>query len=207
MFFKNCLPFLTLLAGRLVVFLTPMPRYLYTPPAVRTRSTLPTDVRPGSRRTSGKPWLTAKTTTRTFFSPAGCADSQSEIRVSVFRSRTRTVPDYGMKILSTPPTRGTRGFADRMRKKPETTSGTKRAGSTLGSTGKKPRMEVPRPQWVVESWAATARQDGGRSGLDRGRGMGRARGMSRGRGWPRGRGGGGDKGRGAGSGRGRGSYF
>ncbi len=29
MFFKNCLPFLTLLAGRLVVFLTPMPRYLY----------------------------------------------------------------------------------------------------------------------------------------------------------------------------------
>jgi hypothetical protein len=29
MFFKNCLPFLTLLAGRLVVFLTPMPRFLY----------------------------------------------------------------------------------------------------------------------------------------------------------------------------------
>jgi hypothetical protein len=29
MFFKNCLPFLTLLAGRLVIFLTPLPRYLY----------------------------------------------------------------------------------------------------------------------------------------------------------------------------------
>jgi hypothetical protein len=30
MFFKNCLPFLTLLAGRLVLFLTPLPRYMYT---------------------------------------------------------------------------------------------------------------------------------------------------------------------------------
>jgi hypothetical protein len=30
MFFKNCLPFLTLLAGRLVLFLTPLPRYVYT---------------------------------------------------------------------------------------------------------------------------------------------------------------------------------
>jgi hypothetical protein len=30
MFFKNCLPFLTLLAGRLVIFLTPLPRYLYS---------------------------------------------------------------------------------------------------------------------------------------------------------------------------------
>ncbi len=50
-------------------------------------------------------------------------------------------------------------------------AGTKRAGSSLGSAGKKPRVEVPRPQWVVESCAATARQDGGRSGFDRGRGM------------------------------------
>jgi hypothetical protein len=89
--------------------------------------------------------------------------------------------------------------ADRMRKKPETTAGTKRAGSSLGSTGKKPRIEVPRPQGVVESCAATARQDGGRSGLDQGRGM------SRGRGRPRGIGG--DRGRGAGSGRGHGSYY
>jgi hypothetical protein len=56
--------------------------------------------------------------------------------------------------------------ADRLRKKPTSTAGTKRAGSSLRSVGKKPRVDVPRPQWVVESCVATARQDGGRSGFD-----------------------------------------
>jgi hypothetical protein len=45
-------------------------------------------------------------------------------------------------------------------KKPVSTAGTKRAGSSLGSAGKKPRVEVPRPQWVVES---CARQPPGRT--------------------------------------------
>ncbi len=50
--------------------------------------------------------------------------------------------------------------ADRLRKKPSSSVGTKRAGSTLRSASKEARMEVPRPHWVAETCAATSRQNG-----------------------------------------------
>jgi hypothetical protein len=53
----------------------------------------------------------------------------------------------------------------------------KRAGSILEAASKRPRHEVPRPNWVAETCAATSRQDGVRRGGDRGhppfRGRGR----------------------------------
>jgi hypothetical protein len=60
----------------------------------------------------------------------------------------------------------------------------KRAGSVLEAASMRPRQEVPRPNWVAETCAATSRQDGIRRGGDRGRPPFR----DRGRGWVRGRG-------------------
>jgi hypothetical protein len=98
--------------------------------------------------------------------------------------------------------------ADRLRNK---AGGKKRAGSVLEAASKRPRHEVPRPNWVAETCAATSRQDGVRRGGDRGRPPFRGRG--RGRGWVRGRGdnhGGGHRGGTGyqyGGGRGGGNYY
>jgi hypothetical protein len=96
--------------------------------------------------------------------------------------------------------------ADRLRDK---AGSKKRSGSVLEAPSKRPRQEVPRPNWVSETCAATSRQDGVRRGGDRGRPPFRGRG--RGRGWMRGRGEAKGGGRGQsykyGQGRGRGQYY
>jgi hypothetical protein len=71
--------------------------------------------------------------------------------------------------------------AERMRGK---AGSKKRSGSILEAASKRPRQEIPRPNWVSETCAATSRQDGARRGRDRGRPPFRGRG----RGWVRGRG-------------------
>jgi hypothetical protein len=111
MFFKNCLPFLTLLAGRLVIFLTLLYRGTCTPLAAWMRNTLPTGARLDLRRTSGKHCLIAEITTRIFCSPAGCAASLSGIRVSASRNWTRRAGDCGTMTLSTLLMQGTPGSA------------------------------------------------------------------------------------------------
>ncbi len=87
----------------------------------------------------------------------------------------------------------------------------KRSGSVLEAASKRPRQEVPRPNWVSETCAATSRQDGVRRGGDRGRPPFRGRGRGRGRGWMRGRGEAKGGGRGQryeyGQGRGGGQYY
>jgi hypothetical protein len=94
--------------------------------------------------------------------------------------------------------------ADRMRGK---AGSKKRFGSVLEAASKRPRQEVPRPNWVSETCAATSRQDGARRGGDRGRPPFRGRG----RGWVRGRGEARGRGRGQsyeyGHGGGRGQYY
>ncbi len=94
--------------------------------------------------------------------------------------------------------------ADRMRGK---AGNKKRPGSVLEAASKRPRQDVPRPNWVSETCAATSRQDGARRGGDRGRPPFRGRG----RGWVRGRGDAGGRGRGKsfehGQRRGGGQYY
>ncbi len=77
--------------------------------------------------------------------------------------------------------------AERMRGK---AGSKKRSGSILEAASKRPRQEVPRPNWVSETCAATSRQDGARRGGDRERPpfRGRGRGWVRGPGEARGRG-------------------
>jgi hypothetical protein len=128
MFFKNFLPFLTLLAGRLVIFLTPLPRCLYS-------SCCTDEEHAPNRREAGFEADFRK----------ALADCRDHYKNFLFTSGLRgfAIPNPGLCVPELD-----EGYmricnmlcveADRLRKKPASTSGTKRAGSSLGSAGKKP---------------------------------------------------------------------
>ncbi len=193
MFFKNCLPFLTLLAGRLVVFLTPMPRYLYVSCCEDTEHA-PNRREAGFEDEFRKALAESRDYYKNFLFTSG-------LRGLSIRNPGLCVPETdenGMQLWNNDPVHPTYdGYvricnmiceeADRLRKKPSSAAGTKRSGGNLGSASKKARMEVPRPHWVAESCAATSRQDGSLRGMDRGQGLNRGRGWFRGRGDGRGR--------------------
>jgi hypothetical protein len=204
MFFKNCLPFLTLLAGRLVVFLTPMPRYLYISCCDDTEHA-PNRREAGFEDELRKALADSRDYYKNFLFTSG-------LRGFSIRNPGLCVPEAdesGVRLWNNDPVHPTyAGYvrivdmiceeADRLRKKPGSAAGGKRAGGSLGPVSKKARMDVPRPHWVAESCAATSRQDGSLRGMDRGRANNRGRGWFRGRGDGRGRGRGGKFDRGSG---------
>ncbi len=210
MFFKNCLPFLTLLAGRLVLFLTPMPRYVYTCCCMDLEHAA-NRAEPGFEEDIKKALADCRDHYKNFLFTSG-------LRGFVIRNPGLCVPETdeeGMPLWSEDPVHPTNeGYsrivemilseADRMRGK---AGSKKRSGSILEAASKRPRQEVPRPNWVSETCAATSRQDGARRGGDRGRPPFRGRG----RGWVRGRGEARGRGRGQsyeyGHGGGRGQYY
>jgi hypothetical protein len=214
MFFKNCLPFLTLLAGRLVVFLTPMPRYLYAC-CCNSEEHAPNREEPSFEADLRKALAECRDHYKNFLFTSG-------LRGFVVKNPGLCVPEMdeeGDRLWLDDPVHPTAsGYsrivemiisdADKLRGK---ASGKKRAGSVLEAASKRPRHEVPRPNWVAETCAATSRQDGVRRGGDRGRPPFRGRG--RGRGWVRGRGDlrgdhrGGGRGFQYGGGRGSGNYY
>jgi hypothetical protein len=210
MFFKNCLPFLTLLAGRLVLFLTPLPRYVYTCCCTNLEHAA-NRAEPGFEEDIKKALAECRDHYKNFLFTSG-------LRGFVIRNPGLCVPEMdeeGMSLWTVDPVHPTKeGYsriadmilseADRMRGK---AGSKKRQGSVLEAASKRPRQEVPRPNWVSETCAATSRQDGARRGRDRGRPPFRGRG----RGWVRGRGEARGRGRGQsyeyGHGRGRGQYY
>jgi len=214
MFFKNCLPFLTLLAGRLVIFLTPLPRYLYACCCI-SEEHAPNRLDPNFEADLRKALAECRDHYKNFLFTSG-------LRGFAVKNPGLCVPELdeeGNRLWSEDPVHPTAsGYsrivdmliadADRLRSK---AGGKKRAGSVLEAASKRPRHEVPRPNWVAETCAATSRQDGVRRGGDRGRPPFRGRG--RGRGWIRGRGdnrGGGHRGGTGyqfGGGRGGGNYY
>jgi hypothetical protein len=110
MFFRKCLPVFNLLEGRIVFFLTPMPRYLTsTSTAVKELITPPTVWRTASRRISGRAWLSADPSKRTSSSPAASSTSTSSILASASPARTRRATSCGDLIQFTPNTRVTGG--------------------------------------------------------------------------------------------------
>jgi hypothetical protein len=171
MFFKNCLPFLTLLAGRLVLFLTPLPRYVYTCCCTNLEHAA-NRAEPGFKEDIKKALAECRDHYKNFLFTSG-------LRGFVIRNPGLCVPEMdkeGMCLWTEDPVNPTpEGYsrivdmilseADRMRGK---AGSKKRSGNVLEAASKRPHQEVPRPNWVSETCAATSRQDGARRGGDRG---------------------------------------
>jgi len=217
LFFKNCLPFLTLLAGRKVIFLTPMPRYLYVG-CCNVEDHAPNRQDPDFESKMRKELQGVRDMFKDFLFTSG-------LRGFVVRNPGVCVPKedasgqplWGNEDPVHPLTEGYNLIGDllceeivNLTKKKQ--SG-KRAGGHLEAAKKRPRMEVPRPRWVEETSSATTRQDGYVPGGSRGRfprgrfnnGWRAGRGGRGGRGGPGGRGGNGGQSGYDGRGRGRGN--
>jgi hypothetical protein len=185
MYFKNCLPFLQLLEGRKVVFLTPMPRYLrgcclrsdHAPN--RFDEGFEDQLRKGLVDCRGyfKDFLfTSGLRGFSILNPGLCLPAKDEDGAVMML--------WGLDPVH-PLKEGYTRIADsiceaayKLGAKSEDVR--KRAGSLLGPPGKKPRLEVTRPRWVEEEPPASMIH----GGQQYGRGGGRGRGAEAGRGRP-----------------------
>jgi uncharacterized membrane protein YgcG len=209
MFFRNCLPFLRLLEGRIVVFLTPLARYLLSSCCYRE------DHAPNRQDEEfGEQLQKGLQDCRNFFkdflftsglrgfsvvNPSLCVPVEDE----------RGEPLWGADPVH-PKHEGYNRIVDFVCAEAERLAGKgsskKRTTAQDGPPGKKPRTEVARPRWVDESPSSTTMRGGPARGSNRGRGNydAFAYGRGGGRGGFNGGGGGGSGGIGEGGGRGRG---
>jgi hypothetical protein len=214
MFFRNCLPFLRLLEGRIVVFLTPLARYLLSSCCNRAdHAPNRQDEEFGEQLQKGlqdsrnffKDFLfTSGLRGLTVVNPSLCVPVEDE----------RGEPLWGADPVH-PKHEGYNRIVDFVCAEAERLTGKggtkKRAATQDGLPGKKPRTEAPRPRWVDESPSSTTMRGGPARGTTRGRGYHDTYGYG-GRGGGRGSftggggGGGGGGGEGGGRGRGRGWF-
>jgi len=207
MFFRNCLPFLRLLEGRIVVFLTPLARYLLSSCCDRA------DHAPNRQDEEfGEQLQKGLQDCRNFFkdflftsglrgfsvvNPSLCVPVEDE----------RGEPLWGADPVH-PKHEGYNRIVDFVCAEAERLAGKgstkKRAAPQEGPPGKKPRTEVARPRWVDESPSSTTMRGGpargsvrgrgnydtyaygrggGRGGFNGGGGVGEGGGRGRGRGW------------------------
>jgi hypothetical protein len=143
MFFKNCLPFLTMLAGRLVVFLTALPRYVYTCccTSLASQEHALNRSEPGFEDDFRKALAECKDHYKNFLFTSG-------LRGFAVRNPGLCVPEVdedGMRLWNEDPVHPTpEGYsriveitdAERLRGK---AGGKKRAGSVLEAASKRPR--------------------------------------------------------------------
>jgi hypothetical protein len=204
MFFRNCLPFLRLLEGRIVIFLTPLARYLLASCCNRA------DHAPNRQDEEfGELLQKGLQDCRNFFkdflftsglrgfsvvNPSLCVPVEDE----------RGEPLWGADPVH-PKHEGYNRIVDFVCAEAERLTGKssskKRATTQDGPPGKKPRTEAARPRWVDESPSSTTMRGGPARGA--GSGYGYGYGGARG-GFVVGGGGGGGGGDGGGRGRGRG---
>ncbi len=152
-YFKNCLPFLRLLDGKKVVFLTPMPRYLrgccvrldHAPN--RLEESFEEQLRKGLIECRGylKDFLfTSGLRGFTILNPGLCLPALDENGSAVWGLD----PVHPLKKGYMPIADMICETAVKLGAKPEDVR--KRVGSLMGPPGKKPFMEIPRPRWVEE---------------------------------------------------------
>jgi len=197
MYFKNCLPFLKLLEGRIVIFLTPLVRYLLAGCCGRADHA-PNRLEDGFEEALLKQLADCRGFFKDFLfvhnlrgfavvNPSLCVPVEDENGTELwgrdpihplYEGYNRIV-DYVM------------GEADRLAVRAATSN--KRPGASVAQPNKKPRLDNQRPRWVVEEPSSTTMRGrpnygGGGGGGGRGSGGGyRGSGGEQGRIWrPRG---------------------
>jgi hypothetical protein len=179
MYFKNCLPFLQLLEGRKVVFLTPMPRYLrgccvrldHAPN--RLEDGFEDQLRRGLTECRGyfKDFLfTSGLRGFTILNPGHCLPPMEDNGGSL----------WGLDPVH-PVKEGYTRIADMICEAAVKLGGRaeakrKQGDSKSGPPGKKPRIEITRPRWVEEDPPASMVHGGRQYGTGRGRGFEAGRG-------------------------------
>jgi hypothetical protein len=173
MFFRNFLPFLRLLEGRIVVFLTPLARYLLSSCCDRAdHAPNRQDEEFGEQLQKGlqdcrnffKDFLfTSRLRGFAVVNPSLCVPVEDE----------RGEPLWGADPVH-PKHEGYNRIVDFVCAEAERLAGKgstkKRAAPQEGPPGKKPRTEVARPRWVDESLSSTTMRGGPARGSVRGRG-------------------------------------
>jgi hypothetical protein len=170
MFFRNCLPFLLLLKNRNMIFLTPIPRFLYAlccenveHASNQRDQDFEADLRAAlaEAMNSYKDFLfTSGLRGFSVLNPGLCVPAEDEAGTPLW-SDDPFHPVY----------EGYSRITDMIVKEAEKLrhwAGTKRKGGSLAAENKRPRLEIQRPSWIEHGCSSTARQDGFVRGGQRG---------------------------------------